>query len=64
MKNKWRRYEVLLPVRFNDGRPIPDESLADAMNEVVAQFDAASFYKEAVEGLGVKPKCYSATILA
>jgi hypothetical protein len=27
MKNKSRRYEVLLPVRFNDGKDVPAELL-------------------------------------
>jgi hypothetical protein len=30
MKNKSRRYEVLLPVRFNDGRDVPKDLLAVA----------------------------------
>jgi hypothetical protein len=50
MKNKSRRYEVLLPVRFNDGRDVPDKVLGEAVNEVVAQFGAVSFHKQAVEG--------------
>lgn len=50
MKSKSRRYEVLLPVRFNDGSDVPDELLAEAVNEIVDQFNAASFYKDAVEG--------------
>ena len=50
MSSKLRRYEVLLPVRFNDGRDVPDELLGDAVNEIVEQFGAVSFYKEAVEG--------------
>jgi hypothetical protein len=32
MKSKSRRYEVLLPVRFNDGRDVPDELLGEAVN--------------------------------
>jgi hypothetical protein len=50
MKSKSRRYEVLLPVRFNDGRDVPDELLGDAVNEIVAQFSAVTFYKETAEG--------------
>jgi hypothetical protein len=44
---------VLLPARFNDGRDIPDVLLADAINEIVAEFEAASLYKEAAEGYWV-----------
>ncbi len=50
MKNKSRRYEVLLPVRFNDGSDVPQELLAEAVNEIVAQFNAVAFHKETVEG--------------
>jgi hypothetical protein len=50
MKSKWRRYEVLLPHRFNDGRPVPNALLAEAANEIVDQFQAASFEKMKVEG--------------
>ena len=50
MKSKSRRYEVLLPVRFNDGTDVPEELLGEALNEIVAQFNAVTFYKEAVEG--------------
>jgi hypothetical protein len=50
MKSKSRRYEVLLPVRFNDCREVPNELLGEAVNEIVEQFHAVSFYKEAVEG--------------
>jgi hypothetical protein len=50
MKSKSRRYEVLLPVRFNDGKDVPEELLGEAVNEVVEQFNAVAFYKEAVEG--------------
>ena len=50
MKSKSQRYEVLLPVRFNDAREVPEELLGEAVNEFVEQFNAVSFYKEAVEG--------------
>jgi hypothetical protein len=50
MSNKSRRFEVLLPVRFNDGTDVPTELLGAAVNEIVAQFGAVSFYKELVEG--------------
>jgi hypothetical protein len=37
-------------MRFNDGKDVPDELLGEAVNEIVDQFNAVSFYKEAVEG--------------
>ena len=50
MSSKSRRFEVLLPVRFNDGREIPEELLGEAVNEIVSQYGAVSFYKQAIEG--------------
>lgn len=50
MKSRFRRYEVLLPVRFNDGSDVPEELLAEAVNEIVVQFGAVSFHKELIEG--------------
>ena len=31
MRSKLRRFEALLPTRFNDGREVPDETTADAL---------------------------------
>jgi hypothetical protein len=50
MKNKLRRYEVLLPARYNDGREVPDELLGAAVKEVVQQFGAVAYYRNAAEG--------------
>ncbi|MFI5382192.1 MAG: hypothetical protein ACHRHE_23085 [Tepidisphaerales bacterium] len=50
MSSNWRRYEVVLPLRFNDGRAIPQEWLADAVREVFDRFGAASFETQKVEG--------------
>jgi hypothetical protein len=50
MSSKLRRFEVLLPVRFNDGREVPEEWIGEAINEAVNQFGAASFENQAVEG--------------
>jgi hypothetical protein len=50
MKRKWRRYEVLLPHRFNDGRAVPKGWLAKAVNEITTQFGAVSFEKGKLEG--------------
>jgi hypothetical protein len=41
---------VLLPVRFNDGADVPEETLAEAVNEIVNQFNAVTFYRESAEG--------------
>jgi len=50
MSNKWRRFEVLLPLAFNDGRPVPQDWLAEAVLEVVEHFGAASYETQRVEG--------------
>jgi len=50
MSSKWRRYEVLLPLQFNDGREVPSEWLADAVLEVVDHFGAVSYETQKVEG--------------
>ncbi|MFY9227221.1 MAG: hypothetical protein WAQ98_31415 [Blastocatellia bacterium] len=50
MNNKWRRYEVLLPLQFNNGKEVPSEWLAEAVLEIVDQFGAASYETQKVEG--------------
>lgn len=50
MSSKWRRYEVLLPLQFNDGRDVPSEWLVEAVLEIVGHFGAASYMPQNVEG--------------
>mgnify|MGYP001579019036 CR=1 FL=1 len=50
MSSKWRRFEVLLPLQFNDGRDVPTEWLAEAVLEVVGHFGAASYETQKLEG--------------
>jgi hypothetical protein len=50
MSSSWRRYEVLLPLQFNDGRDVPGEWLAQAVLEVVDRFGAASYETRKLEG--------------
>ena len=50
MNNKLRRFEILLPLQFNDGRDIPSEWLAEAVLEIVENFGAASYETQKVEG--------------
>jgi hypothetical protein len=50
MSSNWRRFEVLLPLQFNDGRDVPPEWLAEAVLEVVDRFGAASYETQRVEG--------------
>jgi hypothetical protein len=50
MSSSWRRFEVLLPLRFNDGRDVPPDWLAEAVFEIVDRFGAASYETQKVEG--------------
>ena len=50
MRSKWRRFEVLLPLQFNDGRDVPSDWLAESVLEIVDQFGAASYETQKVEG--------------
>jgi hypothetical protein len=50
MSSRWRRFEVLLPLQFNDGRDVPPQLLADAVLEIVDHFGAASYETQKVEG--------------
>ncbi len=50
MSSKWRRFEVLLPLQFNDGRDVPPEWLAEAVLEMVDHFGAASYETQKLEG--------------
>lgn len=50
MSSSWRRYEVLLPLQFNDGREVPGEWLAEAVLEIVDRFGAASHETQKLEG--------------
>ena len=50
MSSRWRRFEVLLPLRFNDGGDVPGEWIAEAVLEIVDHFGAASYETQKVEG--------------
>jgi len=50
MSSSWRRFEVLLPLQFNDGREIPPEWLAESVLEIVEHYGAASYETQKVEG--------------
>ena len=50
MSSNWRRFEVLLPLQFNDGRDVPPDWLAEAVLDVVDRFGAASYETQKVEG--------------
>jgi hypothetical protein len=45
-----RRFEVLLPLRFNDGTPVPDEAVADTLIELEERFSAVSCETQTTRG--------------
>ena len=50
MSKVFRRFEILLPLRFNDGRPVPDEVIADTLLELRQQFGAVSCETQTIRG--------------
>jgi hypothetical protein len=51
MSSKWRRFEVLLPLQFNDGNPVPEDWLGEALFELADRFGGASFETQEVKGI-------------
>jgi hypothetical protein len=49
--NVLRRYEILIPSRFNGGTPIPDELLAETLLELEEEFGAVSCETQVIRGL-------------
>lgn len=50
MSRTVRRFEVLLPLRLNDGTPVPDEAVADTLVELEDQFGAVSCETQTIRG--------------
>ena len=48
------RFEILLPLAFNDGRPVPRESLAEAAAEIQAKFGGVSWESQASKAYGTR----------
>ena len=48
--NGLRRYEILLPLFFNEGRPVPEALLAQTFLELREKFGAASWETQTVRG--------------
>lgn len=45
-----RRYEILVPLRFNDGQLVPESLLVATFTELRAQFGAASWETQTLRG--------------
>jgi len=50
MTSSQRRFEILLPQRFNDGTPVPDELLAQTILELRTRFRAISSETQIIRG--------------
>ncbi|MDF0675298.1 MAG: hypothetical protein P0120_13305 [Nitrospira sp.] len=50
MSRMVRRFEVLLPLRFNDGSAVPDNAIADTLLELEQQFGAVSCDTQTIRG--------------
>jgi hypothetical protein len=50
MSSLQRRFEILLPRRFNDTQPVPDELLADTVLELRQRFGAISHETQVIRG--------------
>jgi hypothetical protein len=48
-----KRYEMLLPLKYNDGRPMEDEKILDTREELVSRFDAISVSPGSVQGIWI-----------
>ena len=46
-----RRYEILVPLLFNDGTPVPEVLLAQTFAELRERFGAASWETQIVQGV-------------
>jgi len=49
--NAWRRFEILLPLRFNDGLPVPDAVIGETLLELEERFGAVTWETQVIRGL-------------
>ncbi len=50
MSRTVRRFEVLLPLRLNDGTPIPEDFISDTLIELEERFGAVSCETQTIRG--------------
>jgi hypothetical protein len=50
MSGTFRRFEILLPLRFNDGQPVPNELIGLTLLELEQRFGAVSSETQAIQG--------------
>ena len=51
MSSSQRRYEILLPLRFNDGEAVPDELIGDTLLELEQRFHSISSETQVIHGV-------------
>jgi hypothetical protein len=47
----FRRYEVILPTRYNDGAPVEPEKFQVTYEEVISEFGAVTWQPETLKGI-------------
>jgi hypothetical protein len=50
MSKPYRRFEILLPLLFNDGGPVPEGLIADTLIELEQRFGAVSSETQTIRG--------------
>jgi hypothetical protein len=50
MSISFRRYEILIPLRFNDGQAVPDALIAETLLELRRRFGAVSSETQIIRG--------------
>src|SRR5688500_5186914 len=51
MSTTSRRFELLLPRRFNDGTPVPNDLIVDTLLELRSRFGAVSCETQVIRGV-------------
>lgn len=51
MSRSLRRFEILLPLRFNDGLSVPEGLIADLLLQLERRFGAVSAETQTIQGL-------------
>jgi hypothetical protein len=46
-----RRYEILLPLKFNDGTPVGDEALSRTREDLLERFDGLTVHPRSLLGI-------------
>ena len=49
----FRRYEIILPTRYNDGSPVEARKFQSTYEDLVSEFGAVSYQPEVLQGIWV-----------